>query len=125
MGAMQRRKGMRGENDLATMLTERLGATVKRRLSQSRDGGHDLEMDGWALEVKRASDPQIKKWWLQTLDQSSDLKPALAYRLDRHDWRFIVRLSDILRSMVVGQDWVTAELCIDGFCMVVRESIDS
>lgn len=127
MGAKPKPKGDAGERELAGLLTERLGSMVKRRLGQARDGGHDLLLDGWALESKRAAKLDIKKWWLQTLDsaEKARLKPVLAYRLDRHQWRFVVRLSDVLGAALVNQDFVTAELCIDGFCTIARESIES
>lgn len=125
MSAMQRRKGKDGENELARLLTERLGTVVKRNLSQSRAGGHDLLLPGWALEVKRAASPQLATWWQQTLLQArhAGTRPVLAYRLNRAPWRFVVRLGDLLPAGADQSDYLLATLCIDGFCLVVRESI--
>lgn len=125
MSAMQKRKGKGGELELAHLLTERLGTIVRRNLGQSRAGGHDLLLPGWALEVKRAASPQLATWWQQTLLQAryAGTRPVLAYRLDRAPWRFIVRLTDLLPACTDQPESLTATLCLDGFCLVVRESI--
>lgn len=123
MSINSKQKGDRGERELAGFLTEKLGQVIQRKLGQPRDGGRDFELPGgWALEAKRANKPQINKWWLQALKQANGDKPVLAYRVDYQDWRFVVRLSDI-RDTFSPQDWVMAELCIDGFCSLVRESM--
>lgn len=62
MGTMQRRKGKAGELELARLLREHLGADVTRNLEQSRRGGADLlGLPGWAVEVKRAVRPRLRK----------------------------------------------------------------
>lgn len=119
MAKMQRDKGGRGERELAKLLAERLGVKVTRNLLQTREGGYDLDgIDGWALEVKRQENLAINSWWKQTLEQAKGSKPVLAYRQSRKPWRFIVRLCDVCEDM---QGDYTAELCIEGFCQLVRE----
>lgn len=125
MSVMQKRKGKDGENELARLLTERLGTVVKRNLGQSRAGGHDLLLPGWAVEVKRASSPQLATWWQQTLLQARNAgtRPVLAYRLDRAPWRFVVRLADLSPHYAEQSEYLIATLCIDGFSLIVRESL--
>lgn len=119
MAKMQRSKGGRGERELAKLLADRLGVKVSRNLLQTREGGYDLNgIEGWALEVKRQESLAINSWWKQTLEQSKGAKPVLAYRQSRKPWRFVVRLCDVCEDM---QGDYTAELCIEGFCQLVRE----
>jgi large subunit ribosomal protein L19 len=53
MGRAERLKGARGENEVAALLSESLGIAVKRKLGQARDGGDDIQVGRWRLEVKR------------------------------------------------------------------------
>lgn len=124
-GKRAKRRGKDGENELARLLTERLGTVIRRNLGQSRDGGHDLLLPGWSVEVKRAASPQLATWWQQTLLQARNAgtRPVLAYRLDRGAWCFVVRLADLLSACSDQSDFLTARLCIDGFCLIVRENL--
>lgn len=125
MSALQRNKGAGGERELARLLTDRLGCLVTRNLQQARAGGHDLLLPGWSLEVKRAARPRLADWWLQTVTQAETarLKPALAYRLDRRPWRVVVALADLLPTAGGQSALLTAELCLDGFALLVRETL--
>ena len=127
MSAQPRRKGKKGENELARLLSAELGVLVSRNLAQAREGGNDLLLPGWSLEVKRAARPRLAEWWQQTLQQAeqSGNRPALAYRIDRHDWRVVVRLADLADNYAGQPNHVTAELCIDGFTLLIRESLPS
>lgn len=98
MGASQRLKGQRGENELAGLLRDWLGDdTVNRLLGASRDGGHDiggLTLDGIALEVKRHETRSLGVWWAQAEKQAeaAGKRPVLAYRANRQPWRFMVEM---------------------------------
>ena len=121
MGKMQRTKGATAERELARLLSERLGVEIVRNLEQSRSGGHDLAGVGaFALEVKRCETLSISAWWNQATSQAErcGLRPALAYRQSRKPWRFMVRLCDLAENLT-GEE--TAELCLEGFCLLVRE----
>lgn len=123
-GAGKRNKGAAGERELARLLSDHLGQAVARNLEQSRSGGHDLTgTDGWSIEVKRQERLNISAWWAQAVVQAEKTKtrPALAYRQSRRSWRFMVRLSDI-NADYQGQPF-TAELCVEGFAMLVRENL--
>lgn len=129
MANMQREKGKDGERELAGLLRERLGATIKRNLAQAREGGYDLAgLPGLALEVKRqatATEGQIAEWWAQAEEQAqaAGLVPVLAYRADRRPWRFVVPLSKLLDTCPWGGvDW-TATVGLEAFCAIVREGM--
>lgn len=125
-GKRAKRRGKDSENELARLLTERLGTAVKRNLAQSRASGHDLLIPGWSLEVKRSNlRVRFSEWWEQTLIQAerTGTRPALAYRIDRQPWRFVVALRHLAEAYAEQPDRLTAELCLDGFCLIIRESL--
>lgn len=134
MGAMQRRKGARGECELIALLREHLGEELTRNLDQARDGGADLKggmlLAGYAIECKRAAKAEVRSWWQQAFEQAYDVAdgrvPVLAYRIDRsrEKWRFVLPISEF-----VGGDWrswpgleYTATMGIWAFAAVVRDS---
>lgn len=130
MSAMQRNKGANGERELARLLRDLLGdAVITRNLIQSREGGADLILDGydWALEVKRAATAEIRTWWSQAVLQAmrAGKKPALAYRLDRQQWRFRVLMRDVIPGTEFQGDNIvwTMETGIEAFAMILRESL--
>ena len=117
---MSRNKGASGERELAKLIGERLGITLRRRLAQYQAGGHDL--DGWegvCVEVKRykkASQGDVATWWQQTFEQCTNGEsPVLAYRADQQQWRFVIRPADW--GGPVGDP---AEVDIDGLVAWVR-----
>ncbi len=128
--AGRRRKGAVAERELARLLLEHLGVRVERNLNQFREGGCDLiGLAEVALEVKRHADARsadIREWWAQTAMQAElvFMLPALAFRLDRQDWRFLVPISLFFESMPFdpGFEW-TAEISLDAFCLVMRERL--
>lgn len=124
-----RRKGADGERELARVLADHLGIEVTRNLLQVRQGGHDLVGLPVALEVKRyatASPAMVERWWNQAAQQATGtgLVPALAYRVDRQPWRFVVPLSLIVEGLPFdpGYSWAI-ETSLPAFCLLVRETI--
>lgn len=68
MSKSQRTKGAAGERELCNILHDRLGVDVHRNLSQTRDGGTDIAMGPFRIEVKRrARIAGVYDW----LDQSA------------------------------------------------------
>lgn len=121
-----RRKGKRGELEVAALLRGLLGTAVVRNLTQARDGGHDLlGLPGWSAEVKRASTPRVPEWWRQAVAQAGEARPALFYRVDRKPWRAVIALADAVPGFE-GQsrdlDW-TLETTIEAFASIVREGL--
>lgn len=104
-GRMARNKGAAGERELATILTEQLGVEIKRKLGQARDGGDDIQVGKYRIEVKRRERIQIDDWCkqIEAACAPGDI-PAVAYRRNGQPWRVVVPL-----------DW---------FIKQVRETID-
>lgn len=53
MSNSQRTKGAAGEREVCALLRDTLGVDVYRNLSQTRDGGTDIAMGCFRIEVKR------------------------------------------------------------------------
>ena len=125
MSASQRSKGSRGERELFALLTEQLGVTVTRNLSQTRGGGADsLNVEGWAIEVKRQEALSIASWWTQTQRQAEQTgrKPALFYRQSRRPWRAVLDLSHVAPGVFTAPGSL-CELALADACTVIRESL--
>ena len=125
MSASQRNKGAAAERELFALLTEQLGVTVTRNLTQTRGGGADsLNVEGWAIEVKRQEALSIASWWTQTQRQADDLsrKPILFYRQSRKPWRAVLDLHHIAPGVFTAPGNL-AEVALDTACLVIRESL--
>lgn len=120
-GAGSRRKGLNGENELASLLTDALGVVVKRSLDQSRDGGADLCIGRARIQVKRCERLDVGEWWTQAnFDAPGLAAPVLAYRQSRRPWRFRMWLEDVLGE-TDGRCAGLVELDMDAFVWVARE----
>ena len=125
MTKMQRTKGAAGERELFALLSEQLGVTVTRNLTQTRGGGADsLNVEGWAIEVKRQETLSISSWWSQTQRQADDLsrKPILFYRQSRKPWRAVLDLSHVAPGIFTAPGCL-CELALSDACTVIRESL--
>lgn len=135
MSKMSKSKGARGERELANILAEHLGIDVARNLSQSRDGGHDLDGLPLAVEVKRRETLRLGEWWQQAVEQAyvCGKVPALAFRQNRQPWQFLVPPYVIARA-VTGKNpkcfrpepWshdfeYACQVSLAGFVFIVRE----
>jgi len=94
MGGLSRAKGKRGERELAALLSDLTGRSIKRRVRQ-HEGDSDLEgLPGWAIECKRyarVTPSLLGTWWKQAHAQAKRTgdAPLLCWRSDRmKDWRF-------------------------------------
>jgi Holliday junction resolvase len=97
MGKSQRTKGAAGERELAKILADTLGVTVKRNLSQSRDAGDDITIGRLRIEVKRCQTLAIPAWTRQ-IEAACGLGdvPIIAFRQDGQPWRVVMLLDDWL-----------------------------
>lgn len=125
MGAMQRTKGAAAERQFANMLTDDLGVSIKRTLDQTREGGADIVLGIFAIQVKHAAKAQIKTWWQQTVTDAHKCKkiPVLAYKINRQNWRIRMRMKEVIG---LSADWTfdhqyTEELDYQGFLLRIRE----
>ena len=118
MSASQRRKGATAENELANLLGEWLGITLKRQLGQERDGGSDIRLGRAHIQVKRCETLAIPAWWRQAVADAGDGLPVLAWRQSRRPWTFRVPLSALLPD---ADDGLTCDMGIDAFEWFCRE----
>lgn len=127
MGAMQKRKGRSGEQELARLLRDELGDQVARNLEQAREGGADIKGTPFILEVKRAATPQIPAWWRQAEAQAAAKNgiACLAYRLDRHDWQFIIPLGAIHQGFSAENTSLTVTVGLAEFIAITREAMNN
>ena len=97
MGASQRRKGATAEREVAAILSDELGFVVKRQLGQARDGGDDIRIGRWRLEVKRRETLAMDAWSAQ-VESCAELgeRPAVVYRRSGQPWRISMRLDDFI-----------------------------
>ena len=123
MGAMQRRKGAKGEREFLNKLSELMGIEkLGRNLTQTRSGGCDcIELPGLAIEVKRAKKPLFTQWMNQAIENAETLGcvPILAYRLDRQEWNIKAPLSWVAPAIYsTSEVWVTMNLA--GFVEILE-----
>lgn len=105
MGAASRNKGKAGEREVARALREILGDVVRRCWERAQERGpdaarHDLDVPGWAGEVKRYARIGLHRWWEQAEEQAarSNALPALFHREDgNRQWLVTIRLEDWAR----------------------------
>ena len=121
MSKRSRDKGNRGENEFLDQLRGELGDWVPaRRLDAPRDGGEDVEVSPFCIEIKRRETLSLQTWWEQACQQAVDkeLLPALAYRQNRQPWRVMIPMD--------AENWLYAYTLtcasVAGFSQVVRES---
>lgn len=67
MGKAQRTKGATGEREVCELIFQNLGIQVHRNLSQTRDGGADIKLNPYSLEVKRRAAIGNLYEWLAVL----------------------------------------------------------
>jgi Holliday junction resolvase len=93
-GKASRNKGAAAERELATMLSDQLGVTIKRKLGQARDGGDDIQIGKYRIEVKRREALRLDEWCKQVEAASGvgDV-PIVAYRRNGQPWRVVVPIA--------------------------------
>jgi Holliday junction resolvase len=86
-----RSKGAAGERELAKILSEELNIKVNRKLDQAREGGDDIQIGKYRIEVKRREKLQPDKW-VEQVEQCTDVGEigVVAYRRNGKPWRWIV-----------------------------------
>ena len=97
-GKMSRNKGARGERELFSLLSDRLGYLVARNLSQTRDAGCDsLSVPGFTIECKRVESGFQTAWMTQAIAaiRPGHETPVVFYRASRHPWRAAFRCADL------------------------------
>ena len=110
-GKSSRDKGARGEREFAEILSQELGQVVKRKLGQARDGGDDIQVGRFRIEVKRRETLAIEAWCKQVeaactsaarLDDSGqivDEVPVVVFRRNGQPWRAVVPAKWFIEAM--------------------------
>lgn len=106
-----RNKGAAGERELAALLSDELGVVVKRKLGQARDGGHDIEIGRFLIEVKRQERLAIEDWCKQIetacttysqINDSGELEqpvPVVVFRRNGQPWRAVLPLDFLIYAI--------------------------
>lgn len=100
MSASQRNKGAAAEREVCAIFAESLGTPIKRKLGQARDGGDDIEIGRFRIEVKRREAIAIDTWCEQ-VEACTDIGqiPLVVYRRNGKPWRVVLRLEDFIPLM--------------------------
>lgn len=122
MGAMARNKGGRGERELAGRLSELLGFEVRRKLGAARDGGDDLEVGAWSVEVKR-TERWEERYWTQCVTNAAGRPAMLAHRVSRQPWACYVDAHDVHAGVwpVRGRHRLT--MTVEAWAQLAREGM--
>jgi hypothetical protein len=132
VGLMSRAKGKVGEREIAAILRELTGWDVQRLVRQ-HDRDCDLDVPGWAAEVKRhatANRGDIAQWWAQAVAQAqeTDWLPVLFYRANRHPWRAVWPLAAHLAlqsaPMWLSYGW-TVKGSVEAWVAAARELVQA
>lgn len=102
MGKSQRTKGAAGEREVCAILRDTLGVDAHRNLSQTRDGGTDIAVGRFRIEVKRrAKIGNVYEWMAQSENSCREPGqiPVVCARADGKQWLAIVNLDDFCRLM--------------------------
>lgn len=96
-GRSARNKGSAAEREVAAILESALGIRIRRKLGQARDGGDDIEVGVYRIEVKRRETLAMDAWCKQVEDATpASQVPLVIYRRSHQPWRVVVRLTDFL-----------------------------
>jgi Holliday junction resolvase len=99
-GRGRRNKGSHAEREIAAILTDQLGFVVKRNLGQARDGGDDITIGQYRLEIKRQERLQIDAWSQQVEACANPSEvPVVVYRRNGQPWRVCLLLEDFIPMM--------------------------
>lgn len=98
MGKRQRERGAETEREVCEAIAEKIGWVVKRELGQARDGGCDIRLGQFVLEVKRRKAIAVYEW----IDQASAACapyeiPVVVCRADKREFLVIQRLDEWLK----------------------------
>lgn len=98
MSASQRRKGAAGEREACAWLSERLGTVVRREIGQARDGGADIKLGAFKVEVKRRKGISVHEWVEQAAAACAEREtPVVMCRGDGREWLMVLRAEDAVR----------------------------
>lgn len=123
MSKMARTKGQNGEREIVKILQPIVEKyypeeEVGRNLEQTRSGGHDIAgVPGFAVEVKRHENLNVKAWWKQTIEQAvrAQCRPVLLYRPNRKPWRAVISMYEMMPTVVSTDYSMTLDMSLEAF----------
>lgn len=99
MGKMQRTKGSSFERDIVNVLKDR-GYEASRNLTQTRDGGGDIDLPRWLLECKRYAKIAVYTWLKQAIKAARPGQiPVVIARADKEEAIAILKFTDFMELM--------------------------
>lgn len=96
MSKSQRDKGAGGEREACALLNAEFGASVNRKLSQSRDSGNDIDLGPFGIEVKRRKRIGNVYEWVEQAKEASQ-RPVVLCRADAKDWLVVLPFAEWAR----------------------------
>lgn len=104
MGKSQRAKGAAGEREVCHLIRDSLGIDAKRNLSQTREGGCDIAVGPYHVEVKRrARIGQIYDWLEQAEESCQNGERSVVFcRADKKKWLVVMSAEEALR--LIGKE---------------------
>lgn len=99
MSKAQRTKGAAGEREICGMIFENLGIEVHRNLQQTRDGGADIKLKPYSIEVKRRAAIGNIYDWMNQASAGCDMaeRPIVVCRADRKQWLAVMPIEELFR----------------------------
>lgn len=99
MSKAQRTKGAAGEREICDMIFENLGIEVHRNLQQTRDGGADIKLKPYSIEVKRRAEIGNIYDWMNQASAGCDMaeRPIVVCRADRKQWLAVMPIEELFR----------------------------
>lgn len=101
MGKSQRTKGAAGEREVCHLIQGTLGVEAKRNLSQTREGGCDIAVGPFHIEVKRRAKIGGIYDWMEQAEAScmSGEHPVVFCRADGKKWLVVMTAEEALRLL--------------------------
>lgn len=99
MSKLQRTKGAGGEREIVRMIFDYLGVIATRNLNQTRDGGADIKLAPYSIEVKRrARLANVYDWMEQSKNSCVDNeRPIVVMRADGKKWLAVLPIEELFR----------------------------
>lgn len=98
MGKRQRQRGAETEREVCDEIAKATGWVVKRELGQARDGGCDIRVGSFVVEVKRRKSIAVYEWVDQAIAATKPgEQPVVVCRADKKQFLVIQPLEDWLK----------------------------
>lgn len=99
MSKAQRTKGAAGEREVCDLIFQNLGIEAHRNLSQTRDGGADIKLKPYSIEVKRRAAIGNIYDWMNQASAGCDVaeRPIVVCRADRKEWLAVLPIEELFR----------------------------